>query len=111
MIRRTAIYNAAITGGLDTAQFLLRRPQLFKDNPGRAAGSVAFLAAWIALAASAARDKNSDGSSMLTTGLSAALLAGNAGMLAVHLRHGISSPRVFVGTACSAIALAGAITG
>ena len=47
---------AAVAGAIDTAQFLARRPALFREAPGRAAGSVAFLGAWVALAACGARD-------------------------------------------------------
>ena len=108
MIRRTVLLNAAIAGALDTASFLARRPRLFRDSPGRAAGSAAFLAAWVALAALAWREKQADSTSPATKGVAGALFAGNAAMLAVHLRHHIASPRVFLGAASSAVALAAA---
>lgn len=99
---------AAIGGAADTAIFLARRPHLFREAPGRAAGTAGFLAAWLALAASAARDARSGHKSIPTVALSQVLLAGNGAMLAVHLRNKISSPRVFLGAGLSAAATAGA---
>jgi hypothetical protein len=40
-----------------------------------------------------------------TVALAGAVAAGNAGMLAVHLRRRVASPRVFAGAALSAVAL------
>lgn len=95
---------AALAGTADTAIFLAQRPELFAQAPGRAAGSVAFAALWTALTVSAATDGMR--SSTRTTVLAAVVMAGNAAMLAVHLRANIATPRVFAGAALSAIALA-----
>ena len=103
-----ATLPAALAGAADTAYFLVRRPRLFREAPGRAAGSVVFLTGWLGLAAAAARGDRGRG---VTTTLAGALLAGNAAMLAVHLRHRIANPRVFAGTALSAVALAASAKG
>lgn len=99
---------AATVGAADTAVFLARRPGMVRASPGRAAGSAAALALWLALARTAARDPRAGGHA---TALAATLLAGNAVVLGVHLRHRIAGPRVFVGVAASAAALAGALRG
>ena len=44
--------RVALAGAADTALFLVRRPQMFRDARGRALGSTAFGALWLALAAS-----------------------------------------------------------
>lgn len=100
---------AAIGGAADTAIFLARRPGLFREAPGRAGGTVGFLAAWVALAAVAARDAQTGGKSAAAVALSQVLLAGNLAMLAVHLRNRVSNPRVFLGVGLSAAATAGAL--
>lgn len=99
---------AAIGGAVDTAAFLARRPKLFREAPGRAAGTVGFLGAWIALAASAAADARTGRKSIPTVALSQLLLAGNGAMLAVHLRSKVFNPRVFLSASLSAAATAGA---
>ncbi len=98
---------AAVAGAADNLEFLVRRPRLFVTNPGRAAGSVASLALWATLVtrAAAARDQPSRS----TAAVAAALLAGNAAVLAVHLRHRIARPRVFIGVAASGAALAASL--
>lgn len=108
MNARYLTLTAAIGGAADTAVFLVRRPALFREGPARAAGTIGFLAAWLALAASAARDARSGRKSIPTIALSQVLLASNGAMLAVHLRHKISNPRVFLGAGLSAAATAGA---
>lgn len=100
---------AAICGAADTAVFLARRPGLFREAPGRAGGTVAFLAAWLALAAVAARDAQSGRKSVSAIVLAQVLLAGNAAMLAVHLRSRVVNPRVFLGVGLSATASAGTL--
>lgn len=99
---------AAIGGAADTAVFLATRPGLFLKSPARAGGSVGFLAAWVALAVSAARDAHSGRKSVATVAISQVLLAGNAAMLAVHLKNNVASPRVFLGAGLSVAAAAGA---
>lgn len=106
---RSLTLPAAIGGAADTAIFLARRPGLFREAPGRAGGSVAFLAAWGALAALAARDAQTGRKSVPTIALSQLLLAGNVAMLAVHLRSRVFNPRVFLGVALSGAAAAGAL--
>lgn len=96
--------RVAIAGAADTAVFLAQRPQLFREAPGRAAGSVASGALWVALAASSTAQRSRPGTT--TIALAAAVATANAAMLAVHLRHRIASPRVFAGAALSAVALA-----
>lgn len=94
---------AALAGAADTALFLARRPKLFREARGRAMGSVAFGALWLALAASSAVQHIRPRSATLA--LAGAVAAANGAMLAVHLRHRIASPRVFAGAALSAAAL------
>jgi hypothetical protein len=95
--------RAAVAGAVDTAVFLAQRPQLFREARGRALGSAAFGCLWLTLAARTALE---DTPRNVTVGLAAAVAAGNAAMLAVHLRHRIMSPRVFAGAALSGVALA-----
>lgn len=98
---------AAGVGAADTALFVVRRPTLFRRKPRRAVTNVGVLAAWLALAASLrARDGRSPGRARA---LAVSLFAANAGMLAAHVRHGIVRPRIFIGPATSAIALADAL--
>jgi hypothetical protein len=94
----------ALAGAADTAVFLAHRPQLFRDARGRALGSAAFAALWLALATSSVAQRPRPGAA--TVALAGAVAAGNAAMLAVHLRHRIASPRVFAGAALSTVALA-----
>jgi hypothetical protein len=93
----------ALAGAADTAVFLVQRPQLFRDARGRALGSAAFAGLWLALATTSAVQRPRP--STATVALAGAVAAGNAAMLAVHLRHRIASPRVFAGAALSAVAL------
>jgi hypothetical protein len=96
--------RVALAGAADTALFLSRRPQMFRDARGRALGSAAFGALWLALAASSFVQRPRPGTA--TVALAGTVAAGNAVMLAVHLRHRVASPRVFTGAALSAVALA-----
>jgi hypothetical protein len=105
MNRPSLAFPAAVAGAADTALFLLRRPALFRSAPGRAFGSVAFLAVWMTLATRTAYEGN-DKPSSPTLALSGAALLGNLAMLAVHLRHRVAGPRVFLGAALSGVALA-----
>jgi hypothetical protein len=96
--------RVALAGAADTFVFLAQRPQMFRDARGRALGSAAFGGLWLALAASSMAQRPRPGST--TVALAGAVAAGNAGMLAVHLRRRVASPRVFAGAALSAVALA-----
>ena len=100
-------HAAAVAGAADTSLFLARRRQLFRDAPGRAGGSVAMLTLWLALAASARRDRGP--ARPLTLGLAGANAAGQLAMLGVHLRHGIASPRVWLGAALGGVAIGAAV--
>ncbi len=95
--------RTAVAGAVDTAVFLAQRPQLFKDARGRAIGTVAFGALWVALAGKTAMEGRPDNG---TVALAGVLAAANGALLAVHLRRRIMSPRVFAGAALSATALA-----
>jgi hypothetical protein len=99
--------TAALAGAADTGAFLARRPQLFRDAPGRAGGSAAVLGLWLAVAASSRRDSGRTGP--LTLALASANAAGQAAMLGVHLRHRIAGPRVWLGAALGGIALGAAV--
>jgi hypothetical protein len=105
MSRPSLAFPAAVAGTVDAALFLLHRPALFRSAPGRAFGSVAFLALWMTLAARTAYEGN-DRPASPTLALSGAAFTGNLAMLAVHLRHRVAGPRVFVGAALSGVALA-----
>ncbi|MDQ6856494.1 MAG: hypothetical protein M3Z57_05415 [Candidatus Dormibacteraeota bacterium] len=96
--------RAALAGAGDTALFLAQRGEMFRNARGRAFGSAAFGGLWLALAASSAAERGKPSSA--TVALAAAVAAGNAAMLAVHLRHRVVGPRVFGGAALSAVALA-----
>jgi hypothetical protein len=101
-------FPAAVVGAADTAVFLLRRPGLFRSAPGRALGSVAFLAVWATLATRTASEGGGR-PAPATVVLSGAAFAGSVAMLAVHLRHRVAAPRVFLGTALGGVALADCI--
>jgi uncharacterized lipoprotein YbaY len=96
--------RVALAGAADTVSFLVQRPQLFREARGRALGSAAFGALWLALAASSIAQRPRPGTA--TVALASAVAAGNAVMLTVHLRHRVANPRVFAGAALSAVALA-----
>lgn len=99
--------SAALAGAADNGLFLATRPHLFRTAPQRAAGGLGFTALWLALAESARRDGTH--ASGRTLALSAVVAAGNAAMLAIHLRARIANPRVFGGSALAAVALVGTL--
>lgn len=94
---------AAVGGTVDTAAFLAQNPSLFRSAPGRAYGSAGFAVLWATLAARSAME--GDHARPQTAAIAGALVAANGAMLAVHLRHHITSPRVFAGAALSVVAL------
>ena len=102
--RLNATTVAAALGAADTAAFLARRPQMFREARGRALGGAVGLVLWTGLAATSALDGKKAG--IATLALSQAVLAGSLAILAVHLRRGVAGPRVFLGAALS-IAAAG----
>ena len=95
---------ASLAGASDTIVFLAQRPNLFRDRTGRALGSAAFAALWLGLATASAVQRPRPGTA--TVLLASTVAAGNAAMLAIHLRHRVANPRVFAGAALSAVALA-----
>lgn len=103
-MRVTPTLCAAATGIGDTALFLGKRPALFRERPGRAAGSVVALGLWAALAAKqlTADQKHDTGA----LGLAAVLLVANVVVLLLHLRHGVKNPRVYIGVIAAAAATA-----
>lgn len=105
---RPVIVAAALAGAADTGAFIARRPRLLLEHPGRGAGSLAGLALWLGLAASAAGDRDTAGSRTLA--LASAVAAGSASVLAAHIRSGIAGPRVFLGAGLAALAAAAAAT-
>jgi hypothetical protein len=105
MSRTNLAFPAAVAGTADTALFLLRRPTVFRSAPGRAFGSVAFLALWMTLATRTAYEGD-DKPTASTLALCGTAFAGNLAMLAVHLRHRVAGPRVFFGAVLSGVALA-----
>ncbi|HZS15372.1 MAG TPA: hypothetical protein VFC09_12310 [Candidatus Dormibacteraeota bacterium] len=100
--------TAALAGAADTGSFLAARRQLFRTAPQRAAGSVAALGLWLAVAASSKRDRGGRASGR-TLALASVNAAGQLAMLGVHLKHRIAGPRVWVGAALGSAALAGAV--
>ena len=110
MSARGVAFAAGVAGAADTAVFLARRPRLFREAPGRAAGSSLFLGGWLAYSACAGRDAMR-GRGGTDTGLIAlTLLGANVAMLGVHLRHRIATPRVFLAAALNAVALGASAT-
>jgi hypothetical protein len=98
---------AALAGAADTAAFLIGRPTLLREKPGRAAGSLALLGLWVVAALQAI----SSGGRRRRLATAAALAVANGGLLAAHLRARVATPRVFAGAALSAVVLAEAVRG
>ena len=101
---RLVVLVAAAAGTLDSAEFIARRPGLFMTKPGRALGSSALLAGSTTLLVRSLAER--DRASGFTRAVAAGVFAGNAATLAAHLKHGIATPRVFVGPLASALVLA-----
>jgi len=93
---------AALLGAADTAAFLAGRPEIIRESPGRAVGSLATLAAWLGLATRATGRKRSTRGDVA---LAATLTAANTAMLGIHVKHHIVSQRVIAGPVLSWIAL------
>ena len=94
-----AAVPAALAGAADTGAFIATRRELFTENPGRAAGSVALTALWLGAAAGARAERPSGAAA----GMAVGLLAANGVLLAAHLRAGIATPRIFAGAALAAV--------
>ncbi|MFN2569943.1 MAG: hypothetical protein ABR564_10160 [Candidatus Dormibacteria bacterium] len=92
----------ALLGASDTAAFLVTRRRNLRGSPGRAAGTLATLAAWLGLAARSSGKRRSRPRDVL---LAATLAGANGAMLAIHVKHRILSKRLAAGPMLSWIAL------
>ena len=101
---RLVVMAASAAGALDSAEFIARRPRLFRTKPGRALGSAALLAGSTTLFVRSLAEH--DRAPRFTRAVAAGVFAGNAVTLAAHLRHRIATPRVFVGPLTSTVVLA-----
>jgi hypothetical protein len=81
---------------------------MFADAPGRAAGSVIGLVAWVALLGVAslryARGERG-GARAATLGLAGLVAVGNVGLTAIHLKAGVGGVRPIVGGVLGMLAL------
>ena len=103
-----ALIGVALAGTVDVAEFMVTRAAMFTDAPGRAAGSVIGLVAWVALLGVAtlryARAERR-GSRAVTLGLAGLVAAGNVGLTAIHLKAGVGGLRPTVGGVLGILAL------
>jgi hypothetical protein len=103
-----ALIGVSLAGTADVAEFLLTRGAMFVDAPGRAAGSVIGLVAWVALLGVAttryARGERR-GARAATLGLAGLVAAGNVGLTAIHLKAGVGGLRPVVGGVLGLLAL------
>ena len=104
-----ALIGVSLAGAADVAEFLGTRSAMFTDAPGRAAGSVIGLVAWVALLGVAttryARGERR-GARAATLGLAGLVAAGNVGLIAIHLKAGVGGLRPIVGGVLGVFALA-----
>jgi hypothetical protein len=103
-----ALIGVSLAGTADVAEFLVTRSAMFTDAPGRAAGSVIGLVAWVALLGVAmlryVRGEGR-GSRAATLGLAGLVAAGNLGLTAIHLKAGVGGVRPIVGGVVGVLAL------
>ncbi len=102
------LIGVSLAGTADVAEFLVTRAAMFREAPGRAAGSVLGLTLWVALLGVAtARHLRGErrGSRALTLGLAGLLAAGNVGLTAIHVKAGIGGLRSAVGGVLGVLAL------
>src|SRR3982074_2611738 len=103
-----ALIGVSWAGAADVAEFLVTRSAMFTDAPGRAAGSVIGLVAWVALLGVAmlrfVRGEGR-GSRAATLGLAGLVAAGNLGLTAIHLKAGVGGVRPIVGGVVGVLAL------
>lgn len=103
-----ALIGVSLAGTADVAEFLATRGAMFTDAPGRAAGSVIGLVAWVALLGVAtlryARGERR-GLRAVTLGLAGLVAAGNVGLTAIHLKAGVGGLRPTVGGVLGILAL------
>ena len=97
---------AALAGAADTATFAITRRQTLIAHPGRAAGTLASLGIWSALAQSAAA-----GARPRARALAGAAVLANGAMLGVHVRAGVPNPRIYAGAGLALAALMGTVVG
>jgi hypothetical protein len=89
-------------GAADTAHFVwARRRSLFRQSPGRAAGSIAGLGMWLAMSGAASAAPRSGPARVLAR----ACGVGNLLLYAVHLRVGKGRLRALPGALLGAAAL------
>jgi hypothetical protein len=103
-----ALIGVSLAGTADVAEFLATRSAMFADAPGRAAGSVIGLVAWVALLGVAslryARGERR-GARAATLGLAGLVAVGNVGLTAIHLKAGVGGVRPIVGGVLGMLAL------
>ena len=103
-----ALIGVSMVGTADVAEFLATRSAMFTDAPGRAAGSVIGLVAWVVLLGVAtlryARGEQ-QGARAATIGLAGLVAAGNVGLAAIHLKAGVGGVRPIVGGVLGVLAL------
>jgi hypothetical protein len=103
-----ALIGVALAGTADVAQFLATRSSMFTDAPGRAAGSVVGLVAWVALLGVATlryTQGERRGARAATLGLAGLVAAGSVGLTAIHLKAGVGGVRPIVGGVLGVLAL------
>jgi len=104
-----ALIGVSLAGSADVAEFLATRSVMFTDAPGRAAGSVIGLLAWVALLGVATlryAGGERRGARAATLGLAGLVAAGNVGLTAIHAKAGVGGLRPIVGAVLGVLALA-----
>ena len=103
-----ALIGVSLAGTADVAEFLTTRTAMFTDAPGRAAGSVIGLVAWVALlGVTTVRYARGEqrGARAATLGLAGLVAVGNVGLTAIHLKAGVGGLRPIVGGVLGVLAL------
>ncbi|HEX9096457.1 MAG TPA: hypothetical protein VF990_10185 [Candidatus Dormibacteraeota bacterium] len=103
-----ALIGVSLAGTVDVAEFLTTRTAIFTDAPGRAAGSVIGLVAWVALlGVTTVRYARGEqrGARAATLGLAGLVAVGNVGLAAIHLKAGVGGLRPIVGGVLGVLAL------
>jgi hypothetical protein len=103
-----ALIGVSLAGTVDVAEFLATRSAMFTDAPGRAAGSVIGLVAWVALLGVTtiryARGERR-GARAATLGLAGLVAVGNVGLTFIHLKAGVGGVRPIIGGVLGVLAL------
>jgi len=103
-----ALIGVSLVETADVAEFVTTRSSMFTDAPGRAAGSVIGLLAWVALLAVATlryAQGERRGTRAATLGLAGLVAAGSVGLTAIHLKAGVGGVRPIVGGVLGVLAL------